>query len=149
MNLPDYSSLNLGLAYQIIKWAVLLMLIITASFWRKGGLLLNLLLVAGVAFTAIGSLFKISHWAFADVLMLSGAALLAVSYTWWYRAKPQCYLLDHLKLAWVLATGAAVVAVVFHGFIRPIAGIAEVLFWAMALLYIYQRWIQRPTQMAD
>ncbi|MDO7853418.1 hypothetical protein [Hymenobacter convexus] len=139
----------MGLVYQIIKWTLLVLLLVTSAFWRKGGWLLNVLVVAGAAFTAIGALFKIEHWAFADVLMLSGAALLAGSYGWWYRAKLQRRLLDHVKLAWVLATCAVVVAFVFHAFIKPVAGLAEVLFWTMALLYIYQRWIQRPNQVAS
>lgn len=150
MNLPDYSSsLELGGAYQLIKWVVLALLVATSAFWRKGSWLLNALLVAGAAFTTIGALFKISHWAIADGLLLSGAALMGGSYTWWYRAKPQRHLLDHLKLAWVLATSAVVVAVTFHALVRPLAGIAEAIFWAVALLYAYQRWIQRPSPMAD
>ncbi|MBF9220850.1 hypothetical protein [Hymenobacter ruricola] len=146
MSLPDFQfASGLALAYPVIKFGLLVLMAFSSELWRKSGWLLVALLVGGAGLTAIGTLFKIEHWAFGSELLLAGAALMASAYAWWYRAKRPRRLLDHLKLAWVLAACASVVAMATsHALVRPVAGIAEALFWGMALLYGYQRWIRRP-----
>jgi hypothetical protein len=108
------------------------------------------LLATGLLLIGTGMLFKFEHWDFNAELLLVAAPIVAGSYFWWYLAKKQRQLLDHLKLSWVLGATAAVVAVaVFHPLVKPLARGTEVLFWSMALLYLYQRWIQRPKQISS
>ena len=71
------------------------------------------------------------------------------SYVLWYRTKKLRQLLDYLKLGWVLCACATVmVSVAFHGLSKPFSAVTEALFWAMALLFVCQRWVQRRDQAA-
>ncbi|UOQ99716.1 hypothetical protein MUN81_09515 [Hymenobacter sp. 5317J-9] len=131
----------------MIKFGLLVFMACSSAMWRESRWPVVVALAAGIGLAAFGALFKIEHWAMGDEILLAGAALVAGSSAWWYRAKPQRRLLDHLKLAWVGAACAALAFVaVYPPMIRPLAGLAETLFWAMALLFVYQRWIRRPSQ---
>lgn len=127
----------------ILKWVLLGLLLTGSGIWNNTRLAIGLGL--GLALVGVGALFKIEHWAFADQLLIGGAAVVAISYGFWFHAKPHYELLDYLKLAWVLAAMSTVVAMAaFRPWLKPLASISEALFWAVALLYIYQRWIRRP-----
>lgn len=127
----------------ILKWVLLGLLLTSSSLWNHTRLAVGLGL--GLALVGAGVLFRITHWPFADALVISGAAIVAVSYGFWFRSKTQYELLDYLKLAWVLAAMSAVVAMsIFRPWLKPLASMAEALFWAVALLFVYQRWIRRP-----
>ena len=127
----------------ILKWVLLGLLLTSSRLWNQTWLAIGLGL--GLALVGVGALFKIEHWAAADQLLLAGALAVAVAYGLWFRAKPQHELLDYLKLAWVLsAMGIWASIVFFRPLIKPLAGIAEALFWAMALLFVYQHWLRRP-----
>ena len=127
----------------ILKWLLLGLLLTSSSIWNHTRLAVGLGL--GLVLVAVGALFKIEHWLFADELLIGGALAVALAYFLWFRAKPQHELLDYLKLAWVLAAMSAVLAMsLFRSVLKPLAGITEALFWAVALLYVYQRWIRRP-----
>ncbi|GAB2873097.1 hypothetical protein GCM10027044_39360 [Hymenobacter ruber] len=123
---------------------MLLGLLLTSSgIWNNTRLAIGLGL--GLALVGVGALFKIEHWEFSDQLLLAGALAVAITYGLWFRAKSQRGLLDYLKIAWVLTAMSAVVAMsLFRPWLKPLAGIAEALFWAVALLYVYERWIRRP-----
>lgn len=127
----------------ILKWVLLGLLLTSSGIWNNTRLAIGLGL--GLALIALGALFKIEHWAFGDQLLLGGALAVAIAYGFWFRAKSQHELLDYLKLAWVLAAMSAVVALsLFRPWLKLLASISEALFWAVALLYVYQRWIRRP-----
>ena len=149
MGLSGFQFASAGpLVYQLLKFGLLALLVFSSSIWSKSWWLLVVLLVMGAVLTAVGLLFKVEHWASGTELMLAGAALLAGSYAWWYRLKPKRFLLDHLKMAWVLAACAAVVAAAIHVLVKTAAGISEALFWGVALLFVYQKWIRRAPRNA-
>lgn len=132
----------------IVKWLLLGLLLTSSRIWNRTRLAVGLAL--GLAMVGIGGLFKIEHWVFGDQLLIGGALAVMITYGLWFRAKPRHELLDYLKLAWVLAAMSAVLAMsVFRPLLKPIAGVAEALFWAVALLYVYQRWIRRPAPEAE
>ena len=127
----------------ILKWVLLGLLLTSSRIWNHTRLAIGLGL--GLALVGVGALFKVTHWPFADALAIGGAIIVSVSYGLRFRSKLQRELLDYLKLAWVLSAMSTWVAIVFfRPLIKPIAGIAEALFWAVALLYVYQRWVRRP-----
>ncbi|GAB3722719.1 hypothetical protein GCM10027594_03550 [Hymenobacter agri] len=126
----------------ILKWGLLGLLLTSSNIWNNTRLAIGIGL--GLALVGVGALFRITHWPFADYLLIGGAVVVAISYNLWFRAKLQCESLDYLKLAWVLAAMSTVVAMsVFRPWLKPLASIAEALFWAVALLYVYQRFIRR------
>lgn len=138
----QYSSAPL-LVIGGIKWLLLVLLIATSAIWHR--LPLAVLLIAGIGLAGVGALFKIEHWAGADALLIAGAMLLLGTYCWWFKAKATWWLLDYLKLAWVGAVAASLVALALsHAWVRPLTGITSALFWTIALLFVYQRWIRRP-----
>lgn len=142
----QYSSV-LPLIIGLIKWLVLGFMIVSSTIWQRR--LLAILLVTGGILSCIGSLFKIAHWSGADALLVAGAALLLVTYGWWFKVKATWLLLDYLKLAWISGMAASLVAVaLFHPLARLMNGIANALFWGMVLLFVYQRWIRRPGPVA-
>lgn len=127
----------------ILKWVLLGLLLTSSGIWNNTRLAVGIGL--GMALVGVGALFKIEHWALADQLLIGGAVAVAVVYGFWFRTKQPRGLLDYLKLAWVLAAMSTVVAMsVFLSWLKPLASIAEALFWAVALLYVYQRFIRRP-----
>ncbi|MCI1185942.1 hypothetical protein MON38_00810 [Hymenobacter sp. DH14] len=127
----------------ILKWVLLGLLLTSSGIWNNTRLAIGLGL--GLALVGVGALFKIEHWVFGDQLLIGGALAVAIAYSLWFRTKSQRELLDYLKLAWVLAAMSAVVAMsLFRPWLKPLASIAEALFWAVALLFVYQRWIRRP-----
>lgn len=144
MELLDFTAgSSIALAYTVVKWLLMALLLTSSAIWNHTRFAIPLVL--GLVLMCVGMLFKMLHWPFAIVLMLVGAVVTATSYVLWYRAKAQRVLLDYLKLAWVLSACATVVAAaLFHQMVRPLNGSAEALFWAMALLLVYQRWIRRP-----
>ena len=126
----------------ILKWVLLGLLLTSSRIWNHTGLAVGLGL--GLLLVGLGFLFKIEHWAFGDQLLIGGALAVAIAYGFWFRAKPQREVLDYLKLAWVLVAMSSVVATsLFRPLLKPLAGVSEALFWAVALLYVYQRWIRR------
>ncbi|MBJ6109897.1 hypothetical protein JAO73_12815 [Hymenobacter sp. BT523] len=136
---------GLDQAYPVIKFGLLVLMAFSSAMWRESRWPVIMALAAGIGLTAIGALFKIEHWTSGDEILLAGVALVAGSYAWWYRVKPQRCLLDHLKLAWVGAACASLAFLaVYPPMIRPLAGLAEALFWAMALLFVYERWMRKP-----
>jgi hypothetical protein len=127
----------------ILKWVLLGLLLTSSGIWNKTLLAIGIGL--GLALVGAGVLFKIEHWAGADQLLIGGAVAVAVVYSFWFRTKAQLELLDYLKLSWVLVAMSAVVAMsLFRPWLKPLADTAEALFWAVALLHVYQRFIRRP-----
>lgn len=132
----------------ILKWVLLGLLMTSSRIWNHPRLAAGLGL--GLASVAVGALFKVEHWPFSDQLLIGGALAVAIAYGLWFRAKPQRELLDYLKLAWVLAAMGPVVAMsLFRPLLKPLAGTSEALFWAVALLYVYQRWIRRAASQPE
>ena len=128
----------------ILKWVLLGLLLTSSGIWNHTRLALALGL--GLALVGCGALFNIMHWPFAKALAIIGAGIVSLAYGYWFRSKLQYGLLDYLKLAWVVSAMSIWVAIsFFRPLIKPLASIAEALFWAVALLYIYQRWIRRPS----
>lgn len=143
----QYSSVPL-LIIGIIKWLVLGFLIATSTIWQR--LPLATLLIIGVVLACVGALFKIEHWSGADALLIVGAALLLVTYSWWFNAKATRVLLDYLKLAWVSGVSLSLIFITLsHPWVRLVASITNALFWGMALLFVYQRWIRRSGPVAE
>lgn len=141
--MTDFLTTWASTTLAILKWVLLGLLLTNSRIWNHTRLAVAL--SSGLVFVGLGALFRITHWPFADALALGGATIVFVSYCLWFRTKLQRELLDYLKLAWVLsAMGIWVAIVLFRPLIKPLAGIAEALFWAVALLYVYQRWIRRP-----
>ena len=132
----------------ILKWVLLGLLLTSSGIWNNTRLAVGIGL--GMALVGVGALFKIEHWALADQLLIGGAVAVAVVYGFWFRTKQPRGLLDYLKLGWVLAAMSTVVAMsVFLSWLKPLASIAEALFWAVALLYVYQRFIRRPASNSE
>ena len=141
--MADFFSTGASTPLAVLKWLLLGLLLTSSRIWNYTRLAVALGL--GLVIVGFGALFRITHWPFANVLALGGATIVFVSYGLWFRFKLQRELLDYLKLAWVLsAMGIWVAIVLFHPLIKPLAGVAEALFWAVALLFVYQRWIRRP-----
>ena len=127
----------------ILKWVLLGLLLTSSRIWNHTRLAVGLGL--GLALVGLGALFKIEHWPLADELLIVGALAVALAYGLWFRTKLQHELLDYLKLAWVIAAMSTVVVMsLFRPWLKPLASISEALFWAVALLYVYQRWVRRP-----
>ncbi len=127
----------------VLKWLLLGLLLTSSRIWNHTRLAIAI--SVGLVMVGLGLLFKVEHWAASDQLLLGGCLAVAVSYGRWFRAKTSRALLDYLKLAWVVAAMSAVAATsLFRPLIKPLAGLAEALFWAVALLFVYQRWIRRP-----
>lgn len=148
MHLPDfqYSAAPL-LVIAGIKWLLLGLLVATSPIWHR--LQLAIPFIIGIGLAGVGALFKIEHWTGGDALLIVGAMLLLGTYCWWFKAKVAWKLLDFLKLAWVGAVAASLVALVLaHAWVKPLTGITSALFWAVALLFVYQRWIRRPGPVA-
>ena len=132
----------------IVKWLLLGLLLTSSGIWNNARLAVALGL--GLLLVGLGFLFKVEHWAFGDALITGGPLVVVATYAGWFSTKPSRQLLDYLKLAWVLAAMATVAATsLFRPLVKPLAGIAEALFWAVALLYVYQRWIRRPAPEAE
>jgi len=109
-----------------------------------GPLLIGLLLVG------IGTFFKIGHWPFANAQLLIGSLLAVGTYSLWFKAKGVKSLLSCLKFAFVLSIGVSILTLVFWpAWIELMSGIRKMLFWAMALLFVYQRWVHQPRQLID
>jgi hypothetical protein len=143
----QYSSAPL-LVIGIIKWLLIILIVAYSASWQRR--LLAILVVIAVVLACVGALFKIEHWAGADALLILGAALLLATYCWWFKAKATSGLLDYLKLGWVSGVATCLVVVaLFQPLVRLVAGITDALFWAMALLFVYQRWIRRPGPVAE
>jgi len=144
MDLLDFHfSSATAFSYALVKWLLMASLLTSSRIWNHARFAVPLVL--GVVLTCLGMLFKVEHWVFGDEMLLLGAVVFSSSYFLWFRAKDNLTLLDYLKLLWVLgAAGTVVVTAVYRSLIRPIAGVTEALFWAMALLMVYQRWIRRP-----
>ena len=141
--MTDFFAIWAATPLAIMKWLLLGLLLTSSRIWNNTRLAVGLAL--GLALVGIGCLFKIEHWAFGDQLLIGGALSVAISYGLWFHAKPRHELLDYLKLSWVLTAMTTVAATsLFRPLIKPLAGVAEALFWAVALLYVYQRWIRRP-----
>jgi|GEM_PF-6969760 len=142
MHLLDFHFASVfAVVFTAVKWLILGVLVTSSQLWNRTHL--AVLLGSSVLLMGVGVVFKVEHWEFADELLLLGAAVAAGSYFRWCLAKEQRQLLDYLKLTWVLGATAKVIAIaVFHSLVKPLAGCVEVLFWSMALLYAYQRWIR-------
>ena len=132
----------------MLKWLLLGPLLTSSRIWNHTWLAIAMGL--GLVVVGLGFLFRVEHWAFGDELIIGGPLVVAVSYCLWFRAKSKRELLNYLKLAWVLAAMSAVAATsLFRPLIKPLGGIAEALFWAVALLFVFQRWIRRPAQASE
>ena len=142
MHLLDFQIASVfAVVFVVVKWLLLGVLVTSSQLWNRT--LLAVLLGSSVLLMGVGVVFRVTHWEFADELLLLGTPVAVGSYCRWYLAKRKRQLLDHFKLAWVLGATATIIAIaVFHPLIKPLAGCTEVLFWSMALLYAYQRWIQ-------
>ena len=132
----------------VLKWLLLGLLLTSSRIWNNTRLAIAMSL--GLIVVGLGFLFKVEHWAFGDELIITDPLIVVVTYCLWFRSKPKRAPLDYLKLAWVLDALSTVVATsLFRLLIKPLGGIAEALFWAVALLFVYQRWIRRPAQVPE
>jgi hypothetical protein len=144
MDLFDFQYASaLALAYSVLKWLLMGLVITTSRLWNHT--VLAIALAMGMAIIGAGALFKIEHWKFDDELLLLGPIVVLGTYARWFSMKEERRLLDYLKLAWLVGALSTIAAIVIHRqLIKPLTGITEALFWAMALLLVYQRWIRRP-----
>ena len=139
----DFLTISAATPLAILKWVLLGLLLTSSGIWNNTRL--TAALGFGLVLVGLGFLFRITHWPFANALAVVGATTVFVSYGLWFQTKPQRELLDYLKLGWILAAMSTVVAMsLLRPLLKPLAGIAEALFWAVALLFVYQRWIRRP-----
>ena len=107
-------------------------------------------LFIGLLLIGIGTFFKIGHWPFANAQLLIGSLLAVGIYSLWFKAKGVKSLLSCLKFAFVLSIGVSILTLVFWpAWIELMSGIRKMLFWAMALLFVYQRWVRQPRQLLD
>jgi hypothetical protein len=139
----DFSLASVAvLVSGVLKWLLMGRLVAASRIWHHAVYAVPLGL--GVLLVGLGMLFRVTHWDFATELLLSGAATVALSYGLWFRAIISFVLLDFFKLTWALsATATFVCLAVFGQLTKPLAGVTEALFWAMALLFVYGRWIRR------
>lgn len=149
MDLFDFQYASaLALVYSVLKWLLMGLLVTSSRIWNHTSLAIAL--AAGMAVIGIGALFKIEHWKFADELLLIGPAVVLGTYARWFSLKGERKLLDYLKLAWLVGAICTVALIAIHRqLVQPLAGVTEALFWAMALLSVYQRWIRRPESPAE
>ena len=102
-------------------------------------------LVSGALLAAMGLVFRIEHWAGTNWLLTAGALALAGSYGNWFAAKAAKALLSYLKLALMMSMSSYLLALAWWPAGVPLAvGLGRLFFWAVALLYVYQRWVRRP-----
>ena len=144
MSLINYHSPpTVEFAFVALKWLLTILLIASSRLWQSGWI--AWLMGIGLVVTALGLLFQVEHWTFTAPLLLTGTSLLFLTYAYWFARKPVKTLLSWLKMAWVAGFAAGVLAWRFSpAFIQPFSAVAEALFWALALLYVYQRWVRRP-----
>lgn len=146
--MTDFLATWAATSLAILKWLLLGLLLTSSRIWNNTRPAVAV--GAGLAVVGLGFLFRVEHWTFGDELIISGSLVVTVTYCRWFRAKSKRELLDYLKLAWVLAAMSTVAATsLFRPLTKPLGGIAEALFWAVALLFVYQRWIRRPAQESE
>ena len=123
---------------------VLVFMLVQASrLWYRPRFALPLLL--GAVLAVLGLLFKIEHWAGINGLLTGGALTIAGSYGSWFAIKATKMLLSYLKLALVLSISSYFLALAWWPAGMPLTeGVGRLFFWAVALLYVYQRWVRRP-----
>ncbi len=126
---------------QAAEWSGLALLLrngtlITTPYFRLVLLFVSLILV--------GVLFKIEHWAGADLLLISGLAGEAVAYTSWFYSKKAKKRLDILKLLWVLTAIGCTVAVYLHWVPKDIALVPHAVLWLAILDFVYTNFLARP-----
>lgn len=87
----------------------------------------------------IGSLFKILHWPYANVLLMAGYFGFAILYTVRFILKPTHKLLDAVKWLWACALSVSVVFKLLHWAYGDILlGLQEVLFWTLVFTVYYE-----------
>ncbi len=123
---------------------ILVFLLLQASrLWYRPRFAVPLLL--GAVLAVLGLLFKIEHWAGTNWLLTAGALAIAGSYGNWFAGKAAKPLLNYLKLALMLSSSSYLLALAWWPAGVPLAaGLGRLFFWAVALLYVYQRWVRRP-----
>jgi hypothetical protein len=143
----DSSSFATHSILRVVGGAVTFMLICllaqASQLWYRPRFVVPFLfgLVSGV----LGLVFKVEHWAGAHWLLTVGAVAMAASYWGWFQAKTTYILLSCLKLALILNVAGYFLALAWwHPGVAAFNGFVRGLFWAVALLYVYQRWIRRP-----
>lgn len=98
----------------------------------------------------LGLLFKIEHWAGTNWLLTAGAIFVGISYLNWFVFKAAKTLLSYLKLALMLSLSSYFLALAWWQPGVQVAAVSgRLFFWAVALLYVYQRWIRRPVPESD
>ena len=132
----------------VLVLAFIWLLVQPSRLWHNARFTVPLL--GGLGIVCVGAIFKIEHWPFADEQLLVGGALAVATYGFWFRAKKVKTVLSHFKLAFVLSIGISIMALVFWpSWVKPLATVNRIFFWVLVLLFIYERWVQRPQQLPD
>ena len=123
---------------------VLVFILLQASrLWYRPRFAVPLLL--GAVLAVLGMLFKIEHWAGTNWLLTAGTLAIVGSYGNWFTAKATKTLLSYLKLALMLSISTYFLTMAWWPAGVPLTvAFGRLFFWAVALLFVYQRWIRRP-----
>jgi hypothetical protein len=84
---------------------------------------------ACAVFLAIGAMFKISHWPFANGILIASCLGIATLYGIYFIRKTTKKRLDILKLIWVLTTNIGACFLLLHFIPREFRYISDLIFW--------------------
>ena len=116
-----------------------------SQLWYQPRVVVPLLFGLGLAL--VGIAFKIEHWAGTNWLLTVGAVVMSASYLGWFWGKSTKTVLCCLKLALLLSVGCYFLALAWwQPGVMPAMGVGRLAFWSVALLYVYQRWVQTSRQ---
>ncbi|MCW3127014.1 MAG: hypothetical protein JWO03_2672 [Bacteroidetes bacterium] len=118
----------LMMVFLVIKLAVIWMMIQDGTLLKSK--VYTVLLFLYVPILAVGSLFKINHWPFSDVLLLLGFSAILIFYTVRFILKKQKQFFDILKWCWVTLTCVGAPFKIFHW---PYGGVL----WLVAMLLLF------------
>ncbi len=93
-------------------------------------------LVGAIGITAIGALWKIMHWPFANQMLIAGLGSFCALYLAVFILKKGKGRLDFIKLLWVFVATIGSLMVIMHYLPREILYLREAIFWIMILDFV-------------
>jgi hypothetical protein len=133
---------HLGVVGGAATFMLICLLVQASQLWYRPRFVVPFLL--GLVSGVLGLVFKVEHWAGAHWLLTEGAVVMAAGYWEWLQDKTPYTLLSCLKLALILSVAGYFLALAWwHPGVMAFTGLVRGLFWTVALLYVYQRWIRR------
>jgi hypothetical protein len=95
--------------------------IMNTIYWR---LILRFLVV-----TLVGVVFKIMHYAYADLILTVGLSSMALTYLVRFIKKDKKARLDFFKLLWVVSASISCILIILHYIPRDYAILSTIIFW--------------------